>query len=502
MIESLNLGIRRSPRRLQAAMALRRRTSFYSSMNSDLNPEKGASRNWSRAESQVWSDKAKANVSIQVATEDNNHSSQMGQSAQFLFSRILSRNDLSPRKGDLELDTISARIPSMNTPLKSEPVLLRPPSTPSLHQRLAVPDLSSAQWPPGTPLKTPMKTPKQVQFNLGFQPATPSSKIVSGTKSILKSPMSFRSPCQNRTPRKVERESEEAQTLHVLDETSFHGRHQLELSSPVKVANDESRLVIAFSAGENLNCHEQAGMNSEVIHKLDEKTLQPDEEVELSPGKKLTRHRSPRRSPSYPIGNGTATTLHVQQNGRLLNAFPSIMADTNASISKVSGEEAEIGKHIGSVLPGKKFPSPSESLLLQRRSPRRSPAYSSLPMTNFFQHNPNWSVVDYRRPTIDGCTRVPQNISNVPAAGDPYEFDEELELQASRCGALDTSSHKRKLFQTSAEKPPSTKRRRLVPSPISESMKTPTRFQVPKESSLFHLENSPLLSTLEAKIHN
>ena len=80
--------MRRSPRRLEAAIALRRRASFYSTLTSDVNPEKGASRNWSRAESQVWSEKAKANASI---LEDN--SPQVGQSVRFLFSKILSCND-------------------------------------------------------------------------------------------------------------------------------------------------------------------------------------------------------------------------------------------------------------------------------------------------------------------------------------------------------------------------------------------------------------------------
>lgn len=46
--------MKRSPRRLQAALALRRRASFYSSLNSEYSQAGGAgSRHWARAESQV-----------------------------------------------------------------------------------------------------------------------------------------------------------------------------------------------------------------------------------------------------------------------------------------------------------------------------------------------------------------------------------------------------------------------------------------------------------------
>lgn len=412
---------------MQAANALRRRASFYSSMNSDINPEKGASRNWARAESQVWSDKAKANVNIQAPSDDCN-SSQVGQPAHFLFSRIISRNDSSPRKSDLESETLAV-MPTLSTPLKADLAMPRAPNTPSLNM-LSVPDHPvGLHLAPGTPLKTPMKTPKQVQFNLSFQPATPSSKMVPATRSILKSP--FKSPCHGRTPRKVEQEGQESQTLHVLDENNLKGRHQLELSSPIKVENEEENHDVTMN-GRHASNHLGKNTASDVVHKLDDQTLRPDEEVDLSPGRML------------------------------------------------------------------KIPSPI-SLTLRRRSPRKSPVFQSNPTANFFQRNPNWSVVDYRRPLVDG--RVPQNPSrsatnNTPTVEDPYAFDDELETLASR---PDASSHKRKLFQTSAEKPPSTKRRRLVPSPISESNATPTRFQVPKDSSLFHLENSPIVSSIEAK---
>ena len=74
---------------MEAAITLRRRVSFYSTLTSDVNPENGVFRNqWSRAESQVWSEKAKANASI---LEDN--SPQVGQLVRFLFSKILSCND-------------------------------------------------------------------------------------------------------------------------------------------------------------------------------------------------------------------------------------------------------------------------------------------------------------------------------------------------------------------------------------------------------------------------
>ena len=73
---------------MEAATTLRRRVSFYSTLTSDVNPENGVSRNWSRAESHVWSEKAKANASI---LEDN--SPQVGQLVRLIFSKILSCND-------------------------------------------------------------------------------------------------------------------------------------------------------------------------------------------------------------------------------------------------------------------------------------------------------------------------------------------------------------------------------------------------------------------------
>lgn len=46
--------LKRSPRRLQAALALRRRASFYSSLSGEYSQAGGAgSRHWARAESQV-----------------------------------------------------------------------------------------------------------------------------------------------------------------------------------------------------------------------------------------------------------------------------------------------------------------------------------------------------------------------------------------------------------------------------------------------------------------
>ena len=93
---------------------------------------------------------------------------------------------------------------------------------------------------PGSSLKTPLKTPKLVQFNLQFQPATPSSKtIIPCARSILKSP-AFQSPRQqslNRTPHKNDallNETPRHHLVQVLDATNFGERDQLELSSPVK----------------------------------------------------------------------------------------------------------------------------------------------------------------------------------------------------------------------------------------------------------------------------
>lgn len=463
-------------------------------MNSDLNPEKGASRNWARAESQVWSDKAKANVSLQTAMEDSNVS-QTGQSAHFLFSKILSRNDSTPRKSDLDSETLFAPMNVLSTPLKGEPSLLPHSNTPSCHRVLA-PDTGCSQMIPGTPMKTPMKTPKQVQFDLSFQPATPSSKIVPGTKSILKSPMPFRSPSQSRTPRKTDREVIESHTVHVLDETNFTGRHQLQLSSPVKLGQDEEFKEGASAGRKQETMKTQREIASDIVYKLDEKTLRPDEEMELSPSKMLATRRSPRCSPSK------AAASFCQPITDWSAVHPMLpMADTveNMVVPRMNVVEPSPTKEV-ELSPSKRSQATaSGSPLTHRRSLRRSPAFQSNPAANFFQRNPNWSVVDYRRPNVEGLSRVSQNVNRSPDVEDPYKFDEELEAQASRRGAPDVSSHKRKLFQSSAEKPPSTKRRRVVPSPIKEVKTTPTRFHAPMESSLFHLENSPLLSSIEGK---
>ena len=436
--------MRRSPRRLEAAIALRRRASFYSTLTSDVNPEKGASRNWSRAESQVWSEKAKANASI---LEDN--SPQVGQSARFLFSKILSRNDsmpssepmFSPRKSVVESEALQA-LPSFGTPCKGgSSAMLLPPSTPS-RQRLAVAEAEATVLVQGTPQKTPMKTPKHVQFNFSFQPATPSSKTAPDPRSILKSPMTFQSPLLNRTPRKVDAlDKVDHRVVHILDNTNFNGRHQLELRSPVKkeeIGIEKEELAEELPGDDSKLSNDSMlhGHDEELVHKLDENTLRPDEEVEL-------------QSPSK--------------------------------------EQAIV------------------SPLVLRRSPRHPLTYQNNQASNFYSHNPNWSVVNYGRLTVDAQHRQDNlaRSTNNGETGDLYEFSEEAEakVKPKRFSVPDSSSHKRKLFQTSAEKTPTTKRRRIIPnaSPIEESKTPPCKFQAPKDGSLFHLENSPLLNSIEAK---
>ena len=438
---------------MEAAIALRRRASFYSTLTSDVNPEKGASRNWTRGESQVWSEKAKANTSIQPI-EDNSH--QSGQSARFLFSKILSRNDsmpisdlgFSPKVNAVESDSSQA-MPSLTTPRKGGSTMLLPPSTPS-RQRLTFPETGASVLVQGTPHKTPMKTPKQVQFNFNFQPATPSSKVVPDPRSILKSPMSFQSH-QTRTPCKsVSQDRLAHQVIHILDDTNFTGRHQLELHSPLKseeiVTKREGKLSEEFSGEDlaKLSNESNPGPNNEEnqVHRLDENTLRPDEEVEL-------------QSP----------------------------AKTEKEISIVSP-------------------------LILRRSPRYPLSYQNNQASNFYQHNPNWSVVDYRRLSVNDQPSNAQprpgnsRTNNNGVTEDPYQFDEEVEIKPKRLSLADSSTHKRKLFQSSAEKTPIPKRRRIIPntSPIEESKKTPScKFQAPKDGSLFHLENSPLLNSIEAK---
>ncbi|XP_057381286.1 uncharacterized protein LOC130703854 [Daphnia carinata] len=451
--------LRRSPRRLEAAIALRRRASFYSTLTSELNPEKGASRNWSRGESQVWSEKAKANTSIQPIEDA---SPQVGQSARFLFSKILSRNDsmpttelgFSPRTTVAEPEA-SHLIPSLATPRKGDSAMLLPPSTPS-RQRLTFGEpAASSILVQGTPHKTPMKTPKQVQFDFSFQPATPSSKVVPDPRSILKSPMSFQSH-QSRTPCKTgPLGRSEHQVIHFLDDTNFTGRHQLELHSPLKPEGNESKKedkADGFSGDDSRLSHESmlVPFNQREVHKLDENTLRQDQEVELQSPAKAER--------------------------------PSIVSPAKAERPAIV------------------------SPLTLRRSSRHPLSYQNNQASNFYQHNPNWSVVNYRRPNVEGTSgvRPPPDFSVLVNNGDtedPYEFEEETETKSKRLTLVDSSSHKRKLFQSSAEKTPVPKRRRLIPntSPIEESKTPPCKFQAPKEGSLFHLENSPLLSSIEAK---
>lgn len=451
--------MRRSPRRLEAAIALRRRASFYSTLNSELNPEKGASRNWSRAESQVWSEKAKANASIQTPLEDN--SPQIGQSARFLFSKILSRNDSmpsteampSPRKSVIESDILKA-IPLLSTPRKGGATAgLFPPTTPS-RQRLTVPETGGSVLAPGTPMKTPMKTPKHVQFNFSFQPATPTSKTVPDPRSILKSPMGFQSPSQSRTPRKIDAQEPPMgqHLIHVLDDTNFNGRHQLVLNSPVKLENsvvtkqeeddeEEGGTEHDVTANDSkLSTETTSGHDDELVHKLDEKTLKDDEEIAF-------------QSPS--------------KTNKLLKISP----------------------------------------LVLRRSPRLPLANQVNHGTNFYHHNPNWSVINYRRPNIAGISNaqprddLSRSVANDPNH-DPYAFDDDIDGKPKRTSLADSSSHKRKLFQSSVDKTPTTKRRRIIPNTSpAEELKTPpsSKFQAPREGSLFHLENSPLLNSIEAK---
>jgi hypothetical protein len=384
--------------------------------------------------------------------EDN--SQQTGQSARFLFSKILSRNDsmntselgFSPRVNIVEPDILMP-MPSLGTPRKGNSTMLLPPSTPS-RQRLTFPETGASVLVQGTPQKTPMKTPKQVQFNFSFQPATPSSKVVPDPRSILKSPMSFQSQ-QSRTPCKSGPQDRLAhQVIHILDDTNFTGRHQLELHSPFKpdevLAKREDRpedISAEETKWSNESNHVPNNEESQV-HRLDENTLRPDEEVELQ------------------------------------------------SPSKTEKEKSIV------------------SPLILRRSARYPLSYQNNQATNFYQHNPNWSVVDYRRPIIDGTsTAQPRpnhsRTSNNGVTEDPYQFDDEAEIKPKRLSLADSSTHKRKLFQSSAEKTPIPKRRRIIipnASPIEESKTPPTcKFQAPKDGSLFHLENSPLLNSIDAK---
>ena len=141
------------------------------------------------------------------------------------------------------------------------------------------------------------------------------------------------------------------------------------------------------------------------------------------------------------------------------------------------------------------------SPLKLRRSPRAQSNVNA--SCNFFQRNPNWTVIDYRRlgPDRDIKDTTSERCSD-QLTKDPYDFIEEEEKEETASFPNDTSGHKRKLFHCSAQKRPSVKKRKLMPSPIQESLKTTpkqNKFQAPLESSLFHLENSPMFNSLESK---
>ena len=149
--------------------------------------------------------------------------------------------------------------------------------------------------------------------------------------------------------------------------------------------------------------------------------------------------------------------------------------------------------------------SPVKALIVSPVKLRRSPRAqsNSNPSCNFFQRNPNWTVIDYRRL---GATRDDNDASSNRCSDklikDPYDFMEDEDKEETASFFNDSSGHKRKLFQCSAEKRPSMKKRKLMPSPIQESLRTTpkqNKFQAPLESSLFHLENSPMFNSLESK---
>ena len=476
--------MRSSPRRLQAAMALRRRASFYTSLNNADVSNAGSSRHWSRAESQVWSEKAKASAAI--STEDGN-ALKPGHSAQFLFSRILSRNESGSNQTEpLVLSTPLKDIPELvelascsawNPPVldlgKDKPIAANPLSTPLKNCSGTGPHLGAVSnvtgnflevpasdfpvfaipnggtTPTKTPMKTPMKTPKHVQFDLTFKPATPSSKTIPCARSILKSPMPVApSPHRNKTPLKVndnfppKTNTDRNTGLHVLDETSFDDAHELDLLSPAKTTQQEKT---SFTPPDR---------QDDVVRKLDEKTLLPEDEVQL-------------QSPVKPVAKSTVSPLVLRRSSR----------------SAVHG-------------------------------------------SNLMWSDPNWTVVDYKHleDTNEGIkskgigrrirTQALKQSKQDEQTEDPYEFTNEEENETNNCQRSfgpDASTHKRKLFQSTSDKVSANKKRKVLQQspPVSEKaavMSSPSaaslrKFQPPLNSSLFHLENSPLLNSLDTKIN-
>lgn len=474
---------------MQAALALRRRASFYSTLNNSDTSTVGSSRHFARAESQVWSEKARASVAL---CTDDGTGLKAGHSAQFLFSKILSRNESdSNQTGPLVLSTplkdipelaelTSCRVPlSVEGDLDPDPHSTAVPGTPfkgdqSVQESAtcaseAVPfaqtadasafnatcdvigqNLANEATPMKSFMKTPMKTPRHVQFDLSFKAATPSSKTCART--ILKSPMvGCSSPRQNKTPLKV-LDNAAASMAHVgieksvpevLDERDLKGKGELDLQSPCKTGTLEEAVSLPLELPTDKG--EPLCQRDDLVHKLDERTLLPEDEIQL-------------QSPVKTAGKSTVSPL------------------------------------------------------ILRRSPR-----SCVQTNNFFNRDPNWAVVDHRR---SGRRSRSQVASKALAADDqavqqdPYEFtnEDENDYQPSALNS-DTSSHKRKLFQVSAEKVPAAKRRKLPNgriSPVPEikgdcemtSPKTPSlKFTAPMNGSLFHLENSPLLNSLETKLN-
>lgn len=380
-------------------MALRRRTSFYSTLSSDVNTDKMTSRNWARAESQVWSEKAKATVTMPTSFDDNTNSNP-NQSARFLFSRILSCTDSvnndgafgSPKKALAESDAQNGAA-ALATPRKGDCI----PSTPSRRNATNLLDSDSIQQIVGTPLKTPLKTPKHVQFNLVHQPATPSSKMAPDPRSILKSPLVPGSPGVKKTPRK---------NAHISSLPSFPLEQNDELENSANAIN---------SAG-------SSPVEAEVTKQSSSNTV-----------------------------------------------------ETRDSISPSSK-------------PNKKT---TVSPLILRRSPRHRDQ-----VTNFYNHNPNWSVVSYRRLTSGRGEKALKALGNTQQKeADPYEFDEPTDPKPSKLN--DFTTHKRKLFQSSNESPMPKKSRFLSPSKAGDGKSL--QFQSPSEGSLFHLENSPLVAAKDRK---
>ena len=487
-------ALRRSPRRLEAALALRRKASFYKTLDSASSA--GASRHWARAESQVWSDKTKP-------AEDHAPSQTRAPvAAQFLFSKILSRNDsgvselLATPSKSIVTGGVDPWAETLATPLKTSPVATGVAASLAVMGQFGM-----------TPVKTPAR---HVQFNMSLQPATPSGKNASCTKSILKSPApEFMSPARR-----------SKRVLYVLDEKTLKDDQQLHLQSPAKVMNNSQS---SQSGGVN-NAENEPMVNGWRVTPV-KMTAVKTTTVEMTPDKitpvKMTPIKTTPVKMTLVKTTPMKTTPIAGCSSMRVDTTPELVPESaiHAMDDNMCDEELQLISPVKSDQPVRQEEpvdqeepidqeKPVDRKLKTKVSPlvlRRSPRANINNSLNFFQRNPNWTVIDYRRRPGAAAAAAAESVrkSLADADGDPYDFNEDDEKQPANMNC-----HKRKLFSSIGAQSDCKRRKtsanaeELVAAVAVPDLTTPGKgvaYQVPLESSLFHLENSPLLTRLERK---